>query len=48
MTFGAMAHEPMIVSPGDLIFKQAPIKGSWTAKLRSGPRRAEMCFGCEY
>ncbi|HMD72445.1 MAG TPA: hypothetical protein VKG05_01155, partial [Steroidobacteraceae bacterium] len=37
MTFGAMANQPMIVSPGDLIFKQATIKGFWAAKLGSGP-----------
>ena len=42
MTFGAMANQPMVVSPGDLIFKQATIKGFWLAKLRSGPRRAEI------
>ena len=42
MTFGAMANQPMIVSPGDLIFKQATIKGFWAAKLGSGPRRAEI------
>jgi NADPH:quinone reductase-like Zn-dependent oxidoreductase len=42
MTFGAMANQPMIVSPGDLIFKQATIKGFWAAKLGTGPRRAEI------
>ena len=42
MTFGAMANQPMIVSPGDLIFKQATIKGFWAAKLGSGPRRVEI------
>jgi NADPH2:quinone reductase len=42
MTFGAMANQPMVVSPGDLIFKQATIKGFWAAKLGSGPRRAEI------
>jgi NADPH:quinone reductase-like Zn-dependent oxidoreductase len=42
MTFGAMANQPMIISPGDLIFKQATIKGFWAAKLGSGPRRAEI------
>ena len=39
MTFGAMANQPMIVDPGDLIFKR---KGFWAAKLGSGPRRAEI------
>ena len=42
MTFGAMANQPMIVDPGDLIFKQTTIKGFWAAKLGSGPRRAEI------
>ena len=42
MTFGALANQPMIVSPGDLIFKQATIRGFWAAKLGSGPRRAEI------
>jgi len=42
MTFGAMANKPMVVSPGDLIFKQATIKGFWAAKLGSGPRRGEI------
>jgi NADPH2:quinone reductase len=42
MTFGAMANQPMVVEPGDLIFKQATIKGFWAAKLGSGPRRAEI------
>ena len=42
MTFGAMANQPMIINPGDLIFKQRTIKGFWAAKLGSGPRRAEI------
>jgi len=42
MTFGAMANKPMVVNPGDLIFKQATIKGFWAAKLGSGPRRGEI------
>jgi NADPH:quinone reductase len=42
MTFGAMANQPMVVDPGDLIFKQITIKGFWAAKLGSGPRRAEI------
>ena len=28
------------IDPGDLIFKQATIKGFWAAKLGSGPRRS--------
>jgi NADPH:quinone reductase len=42
MTFGAMANQPMVIDPGDLIFKQTTIKGFWAAKLGSGPRRAEI------
>jgi NADPH2:quinone reductase len=42
MAFGAMASRPMVVNPGDLIFKQATIRGFWAARLRSGPRRAEI------
>ena len=42
MTFGALANQPMIVSPGDLIFKQATIRGFWAAKLGSGPHQAEI------
>ncbi len=42
MTFGALANQPMIVSPGDLIFRQATIRGFWAAKLGSGPHRAEI------
>ena len=42
MSFGAMADQPMIITPGDLIFKQATIRGFWAAKLGSGPRRAEI------
>lgn len=36
MTFGAMADKPMILSPGDLIFKQAVVKGFWAAKRTGG------------
>ena len=42
MTFGALSNQPMVVSSGDLIFKQATIKGFWAAKLRTGPRRDEI------
>jgi NADPH:quinone reductase-like Zn-dependent oxidoreductase len=37
-----MANQPMIINPGDLIFKQTTIKGFWAAKLGSGPRPAEI------
>lgn len=42
LTFGAMSNKPMVVNPGDLIFKQATIRGFWAAKVGSGPRRAEV------
>ncbi|HEY1943722.1 MAG TPA: zinc-binding dehydrogenase [Roseiarcus sp.] len=37
MTFGAMAGKPMVLNPGDLIFKQAKVTGFWVAK-RTGDR----------
>jgi NADPH:quinone reductase-like Zn-dependent oxidoreductase len=42
MTFGAMANQPMIVSPGDLIFKQATIKGFWAYTRAAKTSAAEM------
>lgn len=42
LTFGAMSNKPMVVNPGDLIFRQATIRGFWAAKINSGPRRAEV------
>jgi NADPH2:quinone reductase len=39
LTFGAMANKPMVLNPGDLIFKQATVKGFWAAK-RGGDRAA--------
>lgn len=39
MTFGAMANKPMILSPGDLIFKQAKVTGFWAAKRTGGSNR---------
>lgn len=36
VSFGAMSGEPMQVSPGDLIFKQATVKGFWGSKVSRG------------
>lgn len=33
VSFGAMSGKPMSISPGDLIFKQAVVKGFWLAKI---------------
>lgn len=35
VSFGAMTGEPMQLSSGDLIFKQAVVKGFWASKIRS-------------
>lgn len=39
MTFGAMANKPMVLSPGDLIFKQAKVTGFWASKRTGGANR---------
>jgi NADPH:quinone reductase-like Zn-dependent oxidoreductase len=36
VSFGAMSAEPMQISPGDLIFKQATVKGFWGSKISQG------------
>jgi NADPH2:quinone reductase len=33
ISFGALSGKPMEISPGDLIFKQAIVKGFWLSKL---------------
>ncbi len=33
LTFGAMAGKPMVLDPGELIFKQASVRGFWAHKL---------------
>ena len=35
VSFGSMSGEPMQLSSGDLIFKQAVVKGFWASKIRS-------------
>lgn len=42
MTFGAMAGKPMILNPGDLIFKQAKVTGFWASKRTGGANRANV------
>lgn len=44
VSFGSMSGEPMQVSSGDLIFKQATIKGFWASRMGSvnGKTRAEL------
>ncbi|MEO9169528.1 MAG: alcohol dehydrogenase, partial [Aestuariivirga sp.] len=33
VSFGTMVGEPMVMSSGDLIFKQAVVKGFWGSKV---------------
>ena len=40
LTFGAMGNKPMMLNPGELIFKQATVKGFWASK-RSGTTSRE-------
>jgi NADPH2:quinone reductase len=42
MTFGAMGGKPMILNPGDLIFKQAKVTGFWVSKRTGGANRANV------
>ncbi|MCI1035895.1 zinc-binding dehydrogenase [Pseudomonas putida] len=35
VSFGAMSNEPMIISPGDLIFKHATVTGFWAGRILS-------------
>ena len=42
VSFGAMSGEPLYVSPADLIFKQAVVKGFWLSKIASKMPREEM------
>lgn len=41
MSFGAMSNKPMMLNPGELIFKQATVKGFWAAK-RTGENRGSI------
>jgi NADPH2:quinone reductase len=42
VSFGAMSGEPLYISPGDLIFKQAVVKGFWLSKIAGTMPREEM------
>lgn len=44
VSFGSMSGEPMQLSSGDLIFKQATVRGFWASKVSSinGRSRADM------
>ena len=45
VSFGAMSNEPMRLSSGDAIFKQATVKGFWASKIfevTSGADKARM------
>lgn len=44
VSFGSMSGEPMQVSSGDLIFKQATIKGFWASRIGAvnGKSRAQL------
>jgi NADPH:quinone reductase-like Zn-dependent oxidoreductase len=42
MTFGALGDKPMILNPGDLIFKQATVKGFWASKRSTSTSPADM------
>jgi NADPH2:quinone reductase len=41
MSFGAMGGKPMMLNPGDLIFKQATVKGFWGSKRSAALSREE-------
>lgn len=42
VSFGAMSGKPIALSPGDLIFKQAVVKGFWLAKIMRTAAPAEI------
>jgi NADPH:quinone reductase len=42
VSFGAMSGKPMEIPPGDLIFKQAMVKGFWFSKLRQTTPLGEL------
>lgn len=42
ISFGVMSGEPMRISSGDVIFKQAVVKGFWLAKLMETMSREDM------
>lgn len=42
VSFGAMSGKPLSLSPGDLIFKQAVVKGFWLSKIMRTAQPAEI------
>lgn len=42
VSFGAMSGKPLSLSAGDLIFKQAVVKGFWLSKIMGTADRAEI------
>jgi NADPH:quinone reductase-like Zn-dependent oxidoreductase len=42
VSFGAMSGKPMEIPPGDLIFRQAVVKGFWFTRLYKSLRPAEI------
>jgi len=42
MSFGAMSNKPLVISSGDLIFRQITVKGFWGARRSASTDRAEL------
>jgi NADPH2:quinone reductase len=42
VSFGAMSGKPLEISGGDLVFKQAVVKGFWLAKIMRTARREDI------
>lgn len=42
MSFGAMSNKPLVISSGDLIFRQVSVKGFWGARRMAATDRGEL------
>ncbi|WEK49833.1 MAG: zinc-binding dehydrogenase [Candidatus Kaistia colombiensis] len=42
MSFGNMSHKPLVISSGDLIFRQISVKGFWGARRSASTDKAEL------
>jgi NADPH:quinone reductase-like Zn-dependent oxidoreductase len=42
MSFGAMSNKPLVISSGDLIFRQVSVKGFWGARRMQSTDKVEM------
>lgn len=42
VSFGAMSGEPLRIAGGDLVFKQAVVKGFWLARIMQTARREDI------